>query len=114
MLIAVEESQIDRAVCRGDEVVEDRTLVDAVSTPRSGDDQHFHLSDKAGQGVSLSGRQIDLFVNGGPTLLLIFGAVFGEEFGVTEAVFEFRGEVHVVVFRRCARVAEVDGQRCVF
>lgn len=99
VLIAIEESQVDRAVCRGDEVVEDRALVDAVSAPRSGNDEHFHVSDKAGQDIALSGRQVDLFMNGSPTLLLIFGAVFGQEVGVAQAAFEFCGEVHVVVFQ---------------
>jgi len=99
VLISIEESQVDRAVCRGDEVVEDRALVDAVSAPRSGNDEHFHFSDKARQDVSLSGRQVDLFVNGGPALSLIFVAVFGQEVGVAQAAFEFCGEVHVVVFR---------------
>ena len=118
MLITVEESQVDRIVRRGDEVVEDRALVDAVSAPGSGDDKHFHFSDKARQDFQLSRRQVDLFMNDGPTLLLIFGAVFGEEVGIAEAAFEFRGEVHVVVFRRCVLVvefvAEVNSQRRVF
>ena len=118
VLIPVEESQVDRIVRRGDEVVEDRALVDAVSAPGSGDDEHFHFSDKARQDLQLNVRQVDLFVNGGPTLLLIFGTVFGEKFGVAEAAFEFRGEVHVVVFRRCVLVvefvAEVNSQRRVF
>ncbi len=118
MLIPVEESQVDGSVRCGDEVVEDRALVDAVSAPGSGDDEHFHFSDKARQDIQLSGRQVDLLVYGGPTLLLIFGAVSGEEVGVAEAAFEFRGEVHVVVFRRCVLVvefvAEVNSQRRVF
>ncbi len=81
-------------------MVEDGALVDAVSAPRSGDDEHFHLPHEAGQDVALSDRQVDLFVNSGPALLLVVVAVFGEEVGVAEAVFEFRCEVHVVVFRR--------------
>jgi len=80
-------------------VVEDRALVDAVSAPRAGDNQDLHLSNEAGQYRELSGRQVDLFVNGGPTLLVVIGAVCREEVGVAQSVFEFCCEVHVVVFR---------------
>ena len=47
-------------------------------------------------------RVIHLFMNGGPTLLLIGGAVLCQKPGVVQAAFEFRCEVHVVVFRQFA------------
>ena len=94
MLVPVKESQVDGSVGRSDEVVEDRALINAVSAPRASDDKNFHLSDKAAQHVTLSGRQVDLFVDCGPALFLVVGTVGGEEVRVVQSVFEFSSKVH--------------------
>jgi len=47
VFIPIEESQIDPAVGRGNEVVENRALVHTVAAPHPGDDKDFHLSDEA-------------------------------------------------------------------
>ena len=69
-------------------MVEDRALVHAVSAPRSGDDEDFHLSNEAGQQLLLSRRQVDLIVNVGPTLSLFLRAVCREKVGVAQSIFK--------------------------
>src|SRR5262245_10631293 len=85
VLVAVEVAHLDDR-SGGREVLEDRTLVDAVAAPGAGQTHNRHRTPKGPEQLALGGRQLDLLVDRPPTLFLRVVGVAGDELGVRQTL----------------------------
>ena len=90
--VAIVEAEVD-AVRGGGEVIEDRTLIDAVAAPRSGQHDDRHLAFEARQQLPLSVGQPHLSVQSFPALPLLRRAVLGQKIGIRQSAFKNFGVI---------------------
>jgi len=93
IVVAIGIAHLDLRAGRS-EMFEHRTLVHAVSAPRSRHDQHFHLPLEVPQQVLLFVRQMDRIMKFLPAPLLLSGSISRQKFLIRKCGFECGGEIH--------------------
>lgn len=95
VVVPVEVADVD-AGGPGNEVFEDRTLIDAVAAPRPGQHENLHVADEGLQQRLLIVGQTDAGMELVPTLPLVVGGVLLQKLAVRQSGLKLCRKVHHV------------------